>query len=193
MSRRPSLLLAAVAAAVALGVSGCGTVGGSAHAQADPAPIGTDSAAPAAPATAAAPTAGAQGGSGASAGGGAAAAPAPGKAGSTSAPAAAAKVTALSVTRQPSCPVQASPGAPFSQPGTDVEISWTVTGAPGAAVAVDNPGVYGAYGAGYPAKGSLRLAFPCDPTGTTKHTYTVWPSGVTDTSKSITVSARAGG
>jgi hypothetical protein len=41
--------------------------------------------------------------------------------------------------------------------------------------------------------GSLDLAFPCDPTGTTKHTYPVWPAGARDAPKSITVSAGADG
>jgi hypothetical protein len=194
MYRRPStLLLAAIAAAVVLGVSGCGAVGGAAHAEA---PIGTDTSAPATPGAAAsgAPAAGAPAGGGSSSGGGQAPAPAPAKGGSGGgAPAApAAKVTALRVAQQPSCPIQGTPDAPFSKPGTDVKISWTVTGAAGAAVAVDNPGVYGAYGSSYPASGSLSLAFPCDATGTTKHTYTVWPAGDHDDPKTITVSATAG-
>ncbi len=88
---------------------------------------------------------------------------------------------------------RAGPDAPFSQPGTDVKISWTVTGAPGAAVAVDDPSRYGAYGRDYPASGSLELAFPCDAAGTTEHTYTVWPAGAEGSPRSITVSARAGG
>jgi hypothetical protein len=193
MSRRPpALLLAALAAAAVLGVAGCGAVGGSPHAQADPAPIGVDSSAPAAPA---APGAAAPTGGGSS--GGAAPAAAPGKGGSApapgGAPTAAAKVTALRATQQPTCPVQGTPGAPFSKPGTDVEIAWTVTGAEGAAVAVDDPDVYGAYGADFPASGSLSLAFPCEATGTTKHTYTVWPAGAHDAPRSITVSARSDG
>jgi hypothetical protein len=200
--RSPTLLLAAIAAAAALGVTGCGTVGGSAHAQADPTPIGVDGQAPAAPGAPApgAPAGGTQGGgssAGGSSGGGQAPAPAPGKGGSAPAgggsTAPAAKVTALRVAQQPSCPIQGTTDAPFSKPGTDVKIAWTVTGAAGAAIAVDNPGTYGAYGSDFPASGSMSFAFPCEAKGTTKHTYTVWPAGVKDAPKSITVSASADG
>jgi hypothetical protein len=192
MSRRPpTLLLAALAAAAALGVAGCGAVDGSPHAQGDPTPIGVDSSAPTAPAAPAVPGAPAPTGGGSSGGGAPAAAP--GKGGSAPAPTAAAKVTALRATQQPTCPVRGTAAAPFSEPGTDVKIAWTVTGAPGAAVAVDDPDVYGAYGADFPASGSLSLAFPCEATGTTKHTYTVWPAGAHDAPRSITVSARSDG
>jgi hypothetical protein len=198
LRRSPTLLLAALAAAAALGVSACGTVGGSAHAAADPAPIGVDSQAPATPGAPApgAPAAGAPGGDSPS-GGGQSPAPAPAKGGSAptagggSAPAA--KVTALRVTQQPSCPIQGTADAPFSKPGTDVKITWSVTGASGAAIAVDNPGIYGAYGSDFPASGSMAFAFPCEAKGTTKHTYTVWPAGAKDAPKSITVSASADG
>jgi hypothetical protein len=195
--RSPTLLLAALAAAAALGVSGCGTVSGSAHAAAGPTPIGVDNQPPATPGAPApgAPAAGAAGG-GSSSGGGQAPAPAPGKGGSAptgGAAAPAAKVTALRVAQQPSCPVQGTADAPFSKPGTDVTITWTVTGASGAAIAVDNPDVYGAYGSDFPASGSMAFAFPCEPKGTTKHTYTVWPAGAKDAPKSITVSASADG
>jgi hypothetical protein len=196
----PTLLLAALAAAAAVGVTGCGTVGGSAHAEAAPAPIGVDSQAPATPGAPApgAPAGGAQGGgssSGGSSGGGQAPAPAKGGSAPTGGggTAPAAKVTALRVAQQPSCPVQGTPDAPFSKPGTDVKITWTVTGATGAAIAVDNPNVYGAFGSGFPASGSMAFAFPCEAKGTTKHTYTVWPAGAKDAPKSITVSASADG
>lgn len=95
----------------------------------------------------------------------------------------------ISVVRQPTCPVHGTPDAPFSAPGTDVIISWKVTGASGAALAVDNPNIYGAYGM-YDASGQLSLAFGCSgTTGKTTHTYTVWPTGVKDVSKTISVSA----
>jgi hypothetical protein len=95
----------------------------------------------------------------------------------------------LSVAKQPSCPVHGTTDAPFSSPGTDVTIAWKVTGAAGAALAVDNPTIYGAYGM-YDAAGQLSLSFPCGTTpGKTTHTYTVWPSGIKNVSKSITVSA----
>jgi hypothetical protein len=95
----------------------------------------------------------------------------------------------LSVAKQPTCPVHGTTDAPFSSPGTDVTIAWKVTGAGGAALAVDNPTVYGAYGM-YDAAGQLSLSFPCNTTpGKTTHTYTVWPSGNKNVSKTITVSA----
>jgi hypothetical protein len=71
-----------------------------------------------------------------------------------------------------------------------VKLSWTVTGAGGAAIAVDNPDVYGAYGSDYPASGSLDLPFSCG-SGTTTHTYTVWPAGAKNVSKTISVSAHS--
>ncbi|MFL6142020.1 MAG: hypothetical protein ACJ72N_09180 [Labedaea sp.] len=102
----------------------------------------------------------------------------------------AAPSVSLSVARQPTCPVRGTPDAPFSAPGTDVIIQWKVTGASGAAVAVDNPKVYGAYGS-YEAAGQLSLAFPCaDTEGKTTHTYTVWPAGNKNVSKTISVSAQ---
>jgi hypothetical protein len=105
----------------------------------------------------------------------------------------AAKVTSLRVAVAPTCPVHGTPDAPFSSPGTDVTIAWTVTGAPGAALAVDQPGLYGAYGGDYPASGTLQLSFGCTPGATTSHTYTIWPKGVHGVSKTITVSARSDG
>lgn len=104
------------------------------------------------------------------------------------------KVTGLHVTSEPSCPVTATPGAPFSSPGDEnVTIAWSVTGADGAALAVDQPGSYGAYGSDYPASGSLQFAFGCTPGGTTTHTYTVWPAGAHGVSRTITVSAHSDG
>jgi hypothetical protein len=97
----------------------------------------------------------------------------------------------LTVVQQPSCPVHGTPDAPFSAPGTDLIISWTVTGADGAALAIDDPTRYAAYGT-YDATGRLDLAFPCDTEKpTTKHTYTVWPAGHKNISKSVTVSAQS--
>ncbi len=102
-------------------------------------------------------------------------------------------IQSLRVVTQPSCPVHGTPDAPASSPGNPVTIAWSVTGAGGAALAVDNPDVYGAYGSSYPAKGQLELPFGCNAAGTTTHTYTVWPAGAKGTSKTITVSARANG
>ncbi|WP_018680788.1 hypothetical protein [Actinokineospora enzanensis] len=113
------------------------------------------------------------------------------KATTTTAPAGAgAKVVSFTVVRKPSCPVQASPGAPFSSPGSPVVIAWQVSGASGAAISVDSPGMYGSYGSDYAASGQLELAFPCDTTpGKTTHTYTVWPKGAKSVSQNLTVSA----
>ncbi|HEU5475619.1 MAG TPA: hypothetical protein VFV67_33675 [Actinophytocola sp.] len=95
----------------------------------------------------------------------------------------------LAVVRQPTCPVRGTPDAPFSTPGTDVIIEWKVTGAGGAALAVDDPTRYAAYGM-YPAAGQLSLGFGCGTgPGTTTHTYTVWPAGIKNVSKTISVSA----
>jgi hypothetical protein len=95
----------------------------------------------------------------------------------------------ISVVKQPTCPVHGTPDAPFSSPGSDAVISWKVTGATGAALAVDNPGVYAAYGT-YEATGQLSLAFGCSGTsGKSTHTYTVWPAGIKNVFKTISVSA----
>ena len=103
------------------------------------------------------------------------------------------KITSFRVVQQPTCPVHGTPDAPFSKPGTDVVIAWSVSGAKGAAIAVDNPDVYGAYGSDYPASGKLSLSFGCDSQGTTTHSYTVWPAGAHDVSRTITVSAHSDG
>lgn len=101
------------------------------------------------------------------------------------------KVESLTVLSKPSCPVVGTPEAPFSSPGHGVIIAWEVGGAGGAAISVDNPGVYASYGDDYPATGQLELAFPCGgDNGETTHTYTVWPKGAKDISKTLTVSAR---
>jgi hypothetical protein len=101
------------------------------------------------------------------------------------------RIASFTVVTQPSCPVVGTPDAPFSSPGSGVVIAWEVRGADGAAISVDNPGVYGAYGGDYPATGSLELAFPCDGGGDTTHTYTVWPKGAEGVHKTLTVTARA--
>jgi hypothetical protein len=94
------------------------------------------------------------------------------------------------VKKQPLCPRNGTPDAPFTTPGQDVTISWKVTGATKAALSVDQPNHYAAYGSDYPASGELTLPFSCNNTaGKTSHTYTVWPAGNKTVSKSITVSA----
>ncbi|HET9138517.1 hypothetical protein [Actinophytocola sp.] len=105
-------------------------------------------------------------------------------------PSAPAATVSVAVVRQPTCPVRGTPDAPFSSPGTDVIIEWKVTGASGAALAVDDPTRYAAYGM-YAASGQLSLGFGCDTApGTTTHTYTVWPAGIKNVSKTVSVSAQ---
>ncbi|MCP2268532.1 hypothetical protein [Actinokineospora diospyrosa] len=102
----------------------------------------------------------------------------------------AAKIVSFTVVSKPACPVLAKPGAPFSSPGAPVVIAWKITGAEGAAISVDSPGMYGSYGSDYAASGQLELSFPCETTpGKTTHTYTVWPKGLKTVSQSLTVSA----
>ncbi|WP_436497550.1 hypothetical protein [Actinokineospora sp. HUAS TT18] len=101
-----------------------------------------------------------------------------------------AAVVSLEVVQKPACPINGTPDAPFSKPGVPVIIKWKVTGADGAAIAVDNPGTYGAYGSDYAASGQLELSFPCSgTTGSTTHKYTVWPKGFKTVSRTISVSA----
>jgi hypothetical protein len=102
-----------------------------------------------------------------------------------------AKVVSLTVTQQPSCPVYGTTDAPYSSPGNDVVISWKVSGADGAAIGVDNPNTYGAYGSDYAVSGTESFAFGCGSgAGSTSHKFTVWPKGHPEISKTITVSAR---
>jgi hypothetical protein len=148
-----------------------------------------DTAAPVTTATTKSGTTGGQGsssgGSGGSSGGGGSGG---GKSTSTSSPPSG-SVT-VSVKKQPLCPRNGTPDSPFSTPGQDVTISWKVTGATKAAISVDQPNHYGSYGSDYPASGELTLPFSCNnTTGKTSHTYTVWPAGNKNVSKSVTVSA----
>jgi hypothetical protein len=174
-------------------------------------PSATASAAPApAVAAPAVPAVGVGTGRGAGTGGGAVPAPAPagsgggsntgggggsnngGGSGSGGGPTAPSpKITKFVISKQPSCPVNpnSNPGH-VSSPGNDVTISWTVTGADGAAIAVDNPDTYAAYGM-YGSSGSLTLPFGCTDGTTTTHTYTVWPAGAKNVSKTISASAHS--
>ena len=102
-----------------------------------------------------------------------------------------ASVVSFTVVTQPSCPVNPKPGAPFHSPGSPVVIAWKVTGAPKAALSVDNPGLYGSYTKDLPATGQLELSFPCGNTpGKTSHTYTIYPAGFPHVYKTLTVSAQ---
>jgi hypothetical protein len=218
MSRRThTLVLAGIAAFATLSLTACGgSLDGSAHAVAPAASTAsatvtasaTPSATPAptpAPIAAAAAPAPAASGRGAVTGGGGAPAPAPAGGGSNGAggggsnngggggggnTAPAPKITKFVISKQPSCPVHGTPDAPFSSPGNDVTISWSVAGADGAAIAVDNPGTYAAYGT-YGSSGSLTLPFGCTDGTTTTHTYTVWPAGAKNVSKTISASAHS--
>jgi hypothetical protein len=101
------------------------------------------------------------------------------------------KIESFTVVSEPTCPVAGTPDAPFSSPGSGVVIAWKVSGAEGAAISVDNPGMYASYGGDYPAAGQLELSFPCEGgSGETTHTYTVWPKDSKGVSKTLTVSAR---
>jgi hypothetical protein len=222
MSRRiPTLVLTGLAALATVGLTACGSLDGSAHAEAPAASPAASTASPASGAPSVDPAAqapapqpgrtasggtglgtgsGAGGGSGTGGTGtggtgtGTGGSGSGGGQGSNPAPTApTAKITSFRVVQQPTCPVHGTPEAPFSSPGTDVVIAWSVSGAKGAAIAVDNPGIYGAYGSDYPASGTLSLAFGCDKQGTNSHTYTVWPAGAHDVSKTITVSAHSDG
>jgi hypothetical protein len=201
MSRRThTLALAGLAALAAVGLSACGDVDGSAHSVAPAASTATTTTAPATPSAtpsatpapapapapaAAAPVAPARAGTaparntGGTTGGGGTNTGGTNSGGgndngggtSVSGP----KIVSFSVSK-PDC----SAG--------NVTASWRVTGADGAALAVDNPGIYGAFGSDYPASGSQQLPFSCG-SGTTKHTYTLWPAGAKSVSKTISVSA----
>jgi len=200
-SRSHIVVLAGLVALATVGLTACGgSVDGSAHAVAPAAAAATPSAATAPTSAPATPTPA----QGAAASGQANPAPANGPGGSSSGgsvghgsnptPATpSARITSFRVVQQPTCPVHGTPDAPFSKPGTDVVIAWSVTGAKGAAIAVDNPGVYGAYGSDYPASGKLSLPFGCDSGGTTTHSYTVWPAGAHGVSRTITASAHSDG
>jgi hypothetical protein len=212
MSRRThTLVLAGLAALAVFGLSACGgATDGSAHAAA---PAGSTASstvtASAAPSPAPAPTPAPVGaapvasGRGAGTGGGAAPAPAPaggsgggsntgggGGGGSNTGGASGPKITKFVVVQKPVCPRSGTPDAPATVEARDVVIAWTVTGADGAAIAVDNPDIYAAYGT-YGASGSLSLPFGCTDGTTTTHTYTVWPAGAKNVSKTISVSAHS--
>ncbi len=216
MSRRTptrTLVLVGLAALATFGLSACGSTDGSAHAVAPAASTASGTVtASAIPTPTAAPVAvaPAAGGRGAGTGGGAAPAPAPaggsgggsstggggggsnnnggGSGGAPTAPAP--KITKFVVVQKPVCPRTGTPDAPATVEAKDVVIAWTVTGADGAAIAVDNPDIYAAYGT-YGASGSLSLPFGCTDGTTTTHTYTVWPAGAKNVSKTISVSAHS--
>ncbi|MBP2327376.1 hypothetical protein JOF56_007761 [Kibdelosporangium banguiense] len=181
------------AVGVGLALAGCNNVSGGSATTAPPTVVSaptSDSGQPATTATAKSGVnakSGSSGGSGNS-GGSNSGSSGGGKSTSSSSPPSA-SVT-LSVKKQPLCPRHGTPDAPFSTPGQDVTITWKVTGATKAAISVDQPSLYGAYGSDYPASGELTLPFSCtNSPGKTTHTYTVWPAGNKNVFKTITVSA----
>ena len=204
MSRRtPTSVLAGLAALAVVSLSACGAVDGSAHSVAPAASTATTTTAPATPsatpsATAApapapavaAPVAPKQvvpaparntGGTAGGTGGGSntgGSGTGGGTSGGGSAPSAPGPTITSFTVSKPNC----SAG--------NVTVSWKVSGAGGAAIAVDNPDTYGAFGSDYPASGSQELPFSCG-SGTTTHTYTVWPAGAKNVSKTISVSAHS--
>jgi hypothetical protein len=72
-------------------------------------------------------------------------------------------------------------------------IAWSVSDAKGAASAVDNPDVGGAYGSDYPASGKLPRSFGCDGRDSTTHRSTPWHPGAHSVSRTTTVSAHSDG
>lgn len=195
--RTGPLALAGLAVIATALLSGCGPapLAGTPSA----APIGGPTSAPTPIPVSAAPTVAdpavpvAAPGSGSTGGAPASRPPAVPAAPSATVPAPTARIESFRVVTAPVCPVTGTPDAPFTTPGNGVTIAWTVTGADGAAISVDDPGRYGAYGSSYPASGRLELSFSCTPSGTTTHTYTVWPAGAEGVSQTLTVSARAAG
>ena len=103
------------------------------------------------------------------------------------------QITSFRVVQQPTCPVHGTPDAPYSSPGTDVVIAWTVTGAKGAAIAVDNPGIYGRTAATTRRAASCRCPSAATPREPPPTSYTVWPAGAHDVSRTITASAHSDG
>jgi hypothetical protein len=96
-----------------------------------------------------------------------------------------ASITKFEVKTKPSCPVTGDPGAPFTSPGNDVTIAWSVSGASKVTISVDGPGVYGTYD----ATGDLTLSFGCDKSTTmSTHTYLLTVVGYPSLTKKLTVS-----
>ena len=102
----------------------------------------------------------------------------------------------LAITQQPACPVVATSDSPFSSPGNDIIIHWTVSGgATGVAVSLDDPNFFSQYHTGslqnFNGKsGDAELPFLCDVTvqPDTKHVYTFDTlGGGKSVEKSVTV------
>jgi hypothetical protein len=78
----------------------------------------------------------------------------------------------FNVRQKPTC---VGPG----RPGQDLVLAWTVSGAPGAALAEDTPGTPGTLSNGLPASGSLAVAFACDAAAgaTATHVFDLYAVG----------------
>jgi hypothetical protein len=84
------------------------------------------------------------------------------------------------------CPVEAKPGAPYSQPG-QVTVSWKISTSDGVALAMD-----GGLWSNYPGQqGSATLPFQCpDKTKPNTHTYTLTIKGHAGATKTISATAK---
>jgi hypothetical protein len=70
-------------------------------------------------------------------------------------------------------------------------IEWKVSGATGAALSVDNPGIVGSYRSYSGTTGSETLYFSCQPAGSTEtHVYTIYTTGG-NPQRSSTLTAKA--
>ena len=108
-----------------------------------------------------------------------------------------ARILTFDVKQKPSCPVIASSDSPFGAPGQDVILEWSVTGATGIALSIDNPDYYdmnhmGSYGS-YGPTGEVDISFPCDQAQqpNTTHQYTLNTVGGTGPSVSMTLKVSA--
>jgi len=91
------------------------------------------------------------------------------------------KINSFVVMRAPACPVVATSDAPFSKPGSDIVLKWSVGGGvTKVALSLDDPNWFknhgtGSIGSDYPTSGTAELPFNCDPTDqpNTTHKYTL--------------------
>ncbi|OLB67026.1 MAG: hypothetical protein AUI10_01140 [Actinobacteria bacterium 13_2_20CM_2_72_6] len=84
------------------------------------------------------------------------------------------------------CPVDAKPGAPYSQPGK-VTISWKISSTDGVSLAMDG-GLWNSYPG---QQGSDTLPFQCpDKTKSNSHTFTLTVKGHNGATRTISASAK---
>jgi hypothetical protein len=115
--------------------------------------------------------------------------PAPSRSSSTTS-ASGPRIVSFTLVQKPKC---AEGTAVFRAPAVPAIIKWTVTGATGAALSVDDPthtpGTYGPE----PLSGTETFTFACNgPVGSTeRHTYAIWTvGGGTQRSKTIVATAK---